>query len=649
MTEERSAKEPSAKEQNDQLFAFPLSLIFIAGLDGYFKRVSAGYQRLLGWTEEELLSRPFFEFVHPDDLATLGPSIQAAAAGEDVIGQEIRVRCKDGSYRWLMGSYRPVPDRGLMYGMAVDVTERKRTEEALRESERKTRLILDTAYEAFISIDRDGRIIEWNAEAERVFGWPAEEALGRVLANTIIPERYRDDHRRGLAHYLATGEGPLLGRRIEIEGLRRNGSEFPVELTISPMPLDDTVIFNAFLRDVSDRKQAEEALIAARSEAERAQEEAEIASRAKSEFLARMSHELRTPMNAILGFAQLLEGDELGPEHSESVEQILRAGRHLLGLIEEVLDIATIEQGRLSLSIEPVFLRDVVGEVVDVVAPLAASASIPITADLPRFERHVLADRQRLTQVLINLLANAVKYNREGGDVSISCEPTSDDRVRIAVVDTGPGIEPEMMDRLFVPFERLGAERSSIEGTGIGLSLCERLVALMGGAIGAESEVGRGSTFWVELERAEAPEDQAEAPAAPPTVVAAPGAERTVLYVEDNLSNLRLVERIFERRPTTKLIAAMQGGLALELAREHRPDLILLDVHLPDVEGDEVLRRLREDAETRDIPVVMVSAEAAPRKVERFLNAGARAYLTKPLDVKRFLEVIDEILAETIT
>jgi PAS domain S-box-containing protein len=506
MTERRSAE-----EQNAQLFGFPLALIFVAGLDGYFKRVSAGYQRLLGWTEEELLSRPFFEFVHPEDLPTLGASIQEVAAGPtEVINQEIRALCKDGTYRWLLGNYRPVPEEGLMYGMAIDITERKRAEEDLHA----------------------------------------------------------------------------------------------------------------------------------------AREEAELANRAKSEFLARMSHELRTPLNAILGFAQLLEIDDLGAERGESVQQILRAGRHLLQLIDEILDVARIEQGTLSLSIEPVQLREIVREALDLIQPLAASANIRIRTEASQFDGHALADRQRLKQALMNLLSNAIKYNREGGDVIVSCGAAPGGRVRIEVADTGPGIPGEMMDRLFLPFERLGAERTPVEGTGIGLSISKRLIELMGGEIGAESQIGRGSTFWVELEPAEAPEERVEQAAERAPEVLGSGGERTVLYVEDNLSNLRLVERILARRPTARLITAMQGGLALELAREHRPDLILLDVHLPDIDGDEVLRRLREDPETRDIPVVAVSAEATPRKIERFLAAGARAYLTKPLDVKQFLEVVDEALAD---
>lgn len=386
----------------------------------------------------------------------------------------------------------------------------------------------------------------------------------------------------------------------------------------------------------------------AKQEAEDAKREAERANMAKSEFLSRMSHELRTPLNAILGFAQLLEMERLGPDDMESVQQIMRAGRHLFQLIEEVLDIARIEQGRLALSIEPVHLGEVVREAVELVRPLADPRSIGIRTDDSQFDAHVLADRQRLKQVLLNLLSNAVKYNREGGEVTASCTRSLGGGFRIAVADTGPGIPPEMMDRLFLPFERLGAERTAVEGTGIGLSISKRLVELMGGEIGAESALGRGSTFWMELNSAEAPEERAELAAQlAAEVPTASGEERVVLYVEDNLSNLRLLERILAGRPGIRLIAAMQGGLAVELAREHHPDLILLDVHLSDINGDEVLRRLGENLETRDIPVVVVSAEATPSKIVRFLGAGARTYLTKPLDVKHLLEVVDEILVET--
>ncbi|MQA98865.1 MAG: PAS domain S-box protein [Actinobacteria bacterium] len=632
----------------EHLIATGPMVIFRRTAEDVVTYVSPNIERILGYSPKEVVGVSGFwvAHVHPDDRDRVAAEAREAYARKATeLEREYRFRHKEGNYRWLHALLHLEYDEGgvpaTLLGYMLDVTERRALEDALRESERRTRLIIDGAYEAFISIDIDGRVIEWNAQAERAFGWSREEALGRVLADTIVPERYRDAHNRGLENYRATGEGPLLGRLIEIEALRRDGSEFPVELTITRMSLGDTVVFNAVLRDVTERKRVQQALQAAKTEAEQA-------SRAKSDFLARMSHELRTPLNAILGFAQILEIGDLGPEDTDSVRQIVRAGKHLYQLIEELLDVARIEQGQLALSIEPVHLDEIVREALELVAPLAESKTIRLRSD-QRFNYYALADRQRLKQVLLNLLANAVKYNREGGEVVVSCEPAPGRRLRIAVADTGLGIAPEMMDRLFLPFERLGAERSSVEGTGIGLSISKRLVELMGGEIGADSEMGRGSRFWVELGSAETSEVRAETAAELATVVpVAPAGERIVLYVEDNLPNLRLVERIFERRPSIRLVAAMQGGLALDLAREHRPDLILLDVHLPDIDGDEVLRRLLANPETRDIPVVVVSAEATPAKIERFLGAGARDYLTKPLDVKKFLEVVDEILVETI-
>jgi len=476
--------------------------------------------------------------------------------------------------------------------------------------------------------DEPGRLIAWNPAAAELTGWSASEAARRDVTGFrqglvgLDDERWVDVVRLELTRYGRPYTATILSDARD----RVRVSTMALELELRAHELE----------------QSNEA-------AQRARAEAELANRAKSEFLSRMSHELRTPLNAILGFSQLLELDNPSPEHRESVEHILAAGRHLLQLIDETLDIARIEQGRLALSIEPVHLGEVMRESLDLVRPLAGPANIRIRVDAAQFDRRVLVDRQRLRQVLMNLLSNAVKYNRDGGDVTITCAPTPGGRLRVAVADTGPGIPAEMMGRLFLPFERLGAERTPVEGTGIGLSICKRLVELMGGHIGADSEMGRGSTFWVELEPAEAPQER-PGPAAQgiPAAPAGTGGDATVLYVEDNLSNLRLVERILARRPATRLVAATQGSLALELAREHRPELILLDVHLPDMEGDEVLQRLREDPETRDIPVVAVSAEATPRKIERFHAAGARAYLTKPLDLRQFLQVVDEILTETI-
>jgi len=385
-----------------------------------------------------------------------------------------------------------------------------------------------------------------------------------------------------------------------------------------------------------------------RQRAQRAEEAAAAANRAKSEFLSRMSHELRTPLNGILGFAQLLELDAQNSEQREGVDHILRGGRHLLGLINEVLDIARIEAGKLSISLEPVPAGDVVNSALDLVRPQAASRGIRLTAAIAR-DGHVMADRQRLQQVLLNLLSNAVKYNREEGTVSISCDRGPAGRFRLTVADTGPGIAPEKMHRLFTPFDRLDAPETSVEGTGLGLALSKGLVELMGGTLQAESTLGHGSRFSVELPMAESPTRTLGRA----TVTIAlepdqPGVRGTVLYIEDNLSNLRLVERIVTRRPCITLLSAMQGSRGLELAGAHRPDLIVLDLHLPDMPGQEVLAQLRADPGTREIPVVILSADATPSQVSRVLQQGAHAYLTKPLVVAQFLTVLDELLARAV-
>ncbi|MEX0912763.1 MAG: ATP-binding protein, partial [Gemmatimonadota bacterium] len=357
---------------------------------------------------------------------------------------------------------------------------------------------------------------------------------------------------------------------------------------------------------------------------ERARAEAEAADQAKTEFIARMSHELRTPMNAILGFAQILEMDQLTSEQRESVDQILKGGRHLLLLINEVLDIARIEAGRLAISPEPVDLGDVLEQCLALVAPLAAARDITLPAKPGASNVFVRADRQRLVQALLNLLSNAIKYNRADGRVSIYTEAKGS-RIRISVRDTGPGVSAERQSRLFKPFERLGADQSTIEGTGLGLALSKAFVEMMGGRIGLDCPSDGGSIFWIELEadRSQISEFEPEsAPAVARREPSPPRARQSILYIEDNLSNVKLVDRILRRRPHVDLLTAMQGSLGIELAAQHRPSLILLDLNLPDLPGEEVLLRLRAEPASRDIPVLVVSADASTAQAERLKATG---------------------------
>jgi PAS domain S-box-containing protein len=516
----------------------------------------------------------------------------------------------------------------------LEARVRERTAE-LEESRQRLQAVLDYSPALIFLKDPDGRYLIVNRQFETLFGVTADEVGGRTDADLfpLVHARQYQEHDRRV---LDTGE-PLVTEEIYLQhdGFHvYHTSRFPLRERSGRL-----YALGVIATDITERKAAEEAAKLARLEAEHA-------NRAKSEFLSRMSHDLRTPLNAMLGFAQLLEAEPLSADARDSVVQIRNAGDHLLGLIDEVLDIARIEAGQLSLCPEPVSVGEVVRRAVRLVEPLAARRRIAIHAALPDGREAVLADRQRLSQILLNLLSNAVKYNREEGRVEVACERAGDGRLRILVRDTGPGISPRDRLRLFTPFERLGAERTGIEGTGLGLTVSKELAAAMGGALGFDSEPGRGSLFWVELPLAELP----AAPAAPSTdepsetAEAPASATGTVLYIDDNQSNTRLIERVLRRGPGVRLLAASCGGEGLEIARRERPDLVLLDLHLPDMHGEEVLVALASDAATQAIPVAILSADATRAQQQRLAEAGVVAYLTKPLDIAHVLRLVDRVL-----
>lgn len=530
--------------------------------------------------------------------------------------------------------------------------ELQRSGEEVRRREEHFRALAEHSSDIASILDFEGLALYESPSIERILGYRPDELRGQRVFDYVHP----DDREQTVAAFrdlVETGTP----RPVEFRFRHRDGRWRVLEGIGRLLPVDSPVpgvIVNS--RDVTERRRAEEALQFAIREAQEARESAERANRAKSEFLSRMSHELRTPMNSILGFAQLLGRKDLPVDQRRAVEHILKAGRHLLNLINEVLDIARIETDRQTFSLEPVPVAPALRETLNLIRPLAAQRDCHIDEDIAcAGGYHVLADRQRLMQVLLNLMSNAVKYNRPGGSIGFSCEATeaeggvgSKAMLRISVHDTGQGIPSDKFEQLFTPFERLGAEQLDVEGTGLGLALSKRLVEAMNGQIDVRSAPGEGSTFTVALPLAESPLERLQANGAGPDDVRTEHPARTarILYIEDNLANLSLIETIFAGRTGIELIPALQGQLGLDLAWEHVPDLILLDVHLPDLSGVEVLGRLRSDSRTARTPVVVISADAMPGRSERLLQRGAQAYLTKPLDVQLFLDTVDRLLGE---
>jgi PAS domain S-box-containing protein len=401
-----------------------------------------------------------------------------------------------------------------------------------------------------------------------------------------------------------------------------------------------------FVRLQTEGSLMEMELVRRSRELQTANEELLTANAAKTAFLSRMSHELRTPLTAIRGFSELLTHADIGPDQRGWAELIVKASKHLATLVDDILDISRIEAGRFSISPEQVPLRPLVADVLELLQPLAARHAIMLNEPVMAPGcGYAIADTERLKQVLTNLVVNAIKYNRPEGEVTIAVEPASEESIRISVSDTGMGIPEDALGRLFVPFERLDAALSDVEGTGLGLALSRTLVEAMGGSIGVESTVGAGSRFWCELLSGEPAVVERAREEFPLLAIREYAEERKVLYIEDTVTNVRLVEEILRRRPSVRLDAAMLGELGLELARERSPDLILLDLHLPDLGGEQVLERLRADPKTRDIPVIVLSADATGRQREPLLAAGALDYLTKPIAVNALLRAVDRVLA----
>ena len=511
--------------------------------------------------------------------------------------------------------------------------------ETLRQNEQRLSLALDSGAMGAWDVDLLSRVSTWDTRTEEDHGLAPGRFAGTFEAwlDLVHP----DDRAAVMG---ANSEAMAHGGRWTSEyRLNRLDGELRWIQTHGQVLADPDgapVRLVGVSSDITDRKLNDENLRAAIEEAERA-------NRTKTEFLSRVSHELRTPLNAILGFGQLLELDDLEASQQESVDQVLRGGRHLLALIDDVLDISRIESGNLPLSVESTGLDELLAETLPLVAAMARDSEIEIE-NMPgsSLTPHVHADRRRLKQILLNLLSNAVKYNRPGGRVTIRRSAPEPGVVRISVTDTGQGIPADQMERLFTPFDRLGAENTSVDGTGIGLALSQRLAEMMETTLIVETEVGVGTTFAIDLPLAEDPLLTSDADLRAKDLSAdQEGPGGTVLYVEDNPSNFRLVQRLLDRRGGIRLLSAPTGAMALSLASRVPIDVVLLDLHLPDIAGVEVLRQLRENPATASTPVIIVSADATPGQCERLREKGANSFLAKPFDLADFARTLDAHLA----
>jgi len=616
----------------EQFFWSSSDLMSIVNLDSNFVLVNSAFQLILGWEPEELIGRSYTSLIHPDDLERVSSAFGPVdGITPSVIELELRERCRDDSYRWMKWTVRK--DGDLYYAVGHDITLRKETFEALAVSLEKSRAIFDAAVDSIVVIDKSLKVIEASPSNDSTFAFSREETEGRGALDFVHP----DDHAmilEALERAFANDEV----MKVRFRGLHTDGRWVTIEsrgraLRDAQGNPTGAVIIS---RDVSESVEAQRAL-------ELAKNEAEQANVAKSEFMSRMSHELRTPLNSVLGFAQILQMELESPSELEMIGYIVKSGGYLLELINEVLDISRVESGSIAVALELVPIQALVGECLNNVASDAAAAGIEIV-DQCDVARYVRADSQHLKQALVNLLSNAIKYNHEGGTVTLSCDEDAG-RVRLRVTDTGPGVATQLHERLFAPFDRLDAESRGIEGTGLGLALSKGLMEAIGGSLGVESEPGVGSTFWLELPLATTSTDFTDAegdaswlPESNADVSA------TVLYIEDNVGNVRLLERLLDHRPNVRLITTLEGRLGVELALQHGPDLILLDVHMPDLSGYEVLELLRDDVRTASIPIVMLSADASHEQIQRFRDAGVRDYLTKPLDLQYFLTQLDGYL-----
>ncbi len=514
----------------------------------------------------------------------------------------------------------------------------------LKSSQTRLHAIMDHVADGILVANSEGIIDTLNPAALKILGYSREEILSHTLDH-FIHESNSTEIQANIFNSIKTGQGLLDGKRVELVGRRKDGSGVPLEMSLSQMILEENKYLVGIFNDISNRKLWERELISAR-------EEAEQNSKAKSEFLSRMSHELRTPMNSILGFTQLMEMNEVSPltgMQKQNLQRVSSAAHHLLSLIDEILDLSRIESGQLKVSLGPVDLNRLIDGVVSILKPMAKDHKISLKVALGDLQSiFVQADLLRLKQVLLNLVSNGIKYNKENGSVILSATRTIEGRIRINVQDTGLGISKEYQALVFQNFQRLGAESTSIEGTGIGLAITKGLVELMNGTIGFESEEGTGSCFYFELPAGENSHfSNKEAKEGNVVSIPKSGAtakKTTILYVEDNPVNIELMRQILSNRPQIELTVVKTAITGIQKAQALSPDLILMDIQLPDMDGLTAFKKLKDDPKTKDIPVIAITANAMLYQASSALDMGFAAYITKPIDVISFLRIIDNAI-----
>jgi PAS domain S-box-containing protein len=633
MQYQRSEKSLEQTRQNYETFFNTIDdFLFVLDEQGNIIHTNTTVAKRLGYTAAELLGKSVL-MVHPSERREeAGRIVGEMLAGSSEFcpvplitksGYQIPVETKVTFGFW--------DNKTAVFGVSKDVSKIKSSEEKF------SKVFYLNPSACGLSDLATGKYVELNEAFYTLFGFTENEVIGKTAIELGI---LNEDAIRSISKK-ADSNGNIYNAEASLK--TKNGEIKHVLLSAENIYLQDRTYRFTVVHDISERKLAEE-------EINKAKKLADNANFAKSEFLARMSHELRTPMNSILGFAQLLNMGEISPAQKKSVNFIIGSGKHLLNLIDEVLDISQIEAGRIILSYEPVQLSSLIMEMLDVVQPMAEVRYLKTELEYSPANRFfVLADKHRLKQVLLNLINNAVKYNREGGSIIIKTElRTPETRensvVRISICDTGLGINPEDILRLFIPFERIGADRTETEGTGLGLSVVKKLITAMGGEVGVDSTPGQGSTFWVELPQVTIQQEQNNS--LRDILTTENGANTktgTILYIEDNIPNAELVKEIIKsKRPAINIIISKYGEKAVEIATYSKADLILLDLNLPDSHGSEVLGWLKADEITKNIPVVIVSADAMPQQAEKLLKSGAKKYLTKPLDLIDFLKVVDE-------